>query len=50
MSSDKFNPTEKIDMALIKDLLQTPSKFVFDPYTKGNPDELKPKSAIPNSN
>jgi hypothetical protein len=50
MGSNKFNPAEKIDIALIKDLLQTPSKFVFDPYTKGSPDELKPKSTVTNSN
>ncbi|MBC7889776.1 MAG: beta-glucuronidase [Ferruginibacter sp.] len=48
MNSDQFNPPDKIDITLVKDLLLTPSKFVFDPYTKGNPDELKPMPAIIN--
>lgn len=46
MLSSQFNPTSTIDIALVKGLLQTPSKFVFDAYTKDSPDELKPKSAI----
>lgn len=46
MLSNKFNPTTNIDIALIKDLTLTPSKFAFDAYTKDSPDELKPKSVI----
>ena len=46
MLSDKFNPVTSIDIALIKDLTQSPSKFLFDAYTKDSPDELKPKSSI----
>ena len=46
MLSAQFNPVNTIDIALIKDLTQTPSKFVFDAYTKDSPDELKPKANI----
>ena len=46
MLSAQFNPTTNLDIALIKDLTLTPSKFVFNAYTKDSPDELKPKSAI----
>ncbi|MDP4261266.1 MAG: beta-glucuronidase [Bacteroidota bacterium] len=48
MQSDNFNPSTAIDISLIKDLLQTPSRFVFDAYTKDSPDELKPKTNTAN--
>ncbi len=43
MESDKFAPATTIDVALIRDLTQTPSKEQFSTFTKDSPDELKPK-------
>lgn len=43
MRSDAFAPVNTIDINLIRELSRTPSVFVFDAYTKGSPDELKPK-------
>jgi hypothetical protein len=44
MLSKAFDPSVKIDAALINDLVAKPSKFVFNAYTKATPDELKPKT------
>lgn len=44
MNSPAFNPSTAIDAALIYDLVNKPSKFVFDAFTKATPDELKPKT------
>jgi hypothetical protein len=46
MMSDKFNPSQKVSYAVVKDLFETGSKLVFNAYTNGSPDELKPKKAI----
>lgn len=46
MMSDKFNPSQKVAYAVVKDLFETGSKLVFNAYTNGSPDELKPKKAI----
>ncbi|MFN8253869.1 MAG: glycoside hydrolase family 2 TIM barrel-domain containing protein [Ferruginibacter sp.] len=45
MMGDAFAPAGTIDINLIRELSRTPSKFIFDAYTKGSPDELKPKTA-----
>ncbi|WP_230392557.1 sugar-binding domain-containing protein [Flavobacterium sp. LC2016-01] len=45
MNSDKFNPSDTISLELIKDLFASPSKDIFNTYTKDSPDELKPNSA-----
>ncbi|MBL7739929.1 MAG: beta-glucuronidase [Chitinophagaceae bacterium] len=42
MSSDKFDPTDKVELPVIKDLFISPSKETWDSYTKDSPDELKP--------
>jgi hypothetical protein len=46
MNADNFNPTTPVDYAVIKDLFETGSKLVFNAYTNGSPDELKPKKTI----
>jgi hypothetical protein len=43
MLSDKFNPADKVELSVIKDLFVSPSKEKWDSYTKDSPDELKPK-------
>jgi hypothetical protein len=43
MMSDKFNPSDKLELSLVRDLFQTPSVFVFNAFTKDSPDELKPQ-------
>ncbi|MEI9808520.1 MAG: sugar-binding domain-containing protein [Bacteroidota bacterium] len=42
MLSDKFNPTDKVDLSIVKDLFISPSKETWNSYTKDSPDELKP--------
>ncbi|TXK49346.1 beta-glucuronidase [Pontibacter qinzhouensis] len=42
MASDKFQPKDKLDMELVRDVFQTPSREVWDSFTKDSPDELKP--------
>ena len=44
MLSSAFNPAQKIDIDLIRELTSKPSVFVFDAFTKNGPDELKPKT------
>lgn len=42
MSGDQFHPTVSISLSQIRDLATRDSRYIFDAYTKGNPDELKP--------
>ena len=42
MNSDRFVPATTLPVSLIRDLSASPSKYVFDAYTKDSPDELKP--------
>lgn len=42
MLSPKFNPTDVITVKMVKDLFTVPSKDVWDSFTKGTPDELRP--------
>jgi len=44
MNSNEFNPKNKLDFETIKDVFTTPSREVFNTYTKDSPDELKPNS------
>lgn len=46
MMSAKFSPSQKVSYAIVNDLFETGSKLVFNAYTNGSPDELKPKKAI----
>ena len=43
MGSSKFNPTQKVDIKVLRDLFISPSKETWDSFTKANPDELKPQ-------
>ncbi|MEI6948651.1 sugar-binding domain-containing protein [Paraflavisolibacter sp. H34] len=42
MASSSFDPAQPVDLAVIKDLLKTPSRETWDSFTKDSPDELKP--------
>jgi hypothetical protein len=42
MQSKDFNPQQNISFAVVDDIFKTGSKQIFDTYTKGSPDELKP--------
>ncbi len=42
MASGDFEPKDALDLALVKDVFQTPSRETWDSYTKDTPDELKP--------
>ncbi|WP_035141559.1 exo-beta-1,4-galactosidase [Flavobacterium daejeonense] len=44
MNSDNFNPKNKVSFEVIQDIMVSPSKEVFNTYTKDSPDELKPNS------
>ncbi len=44
MNSDDFNPKNKVSFEVIQDIMVSPSKEVFNTYTKDSPDELKPNS------
>lgn len=44
MNSDDFNPKNKVAFEVIQDIMVSPSKEVFNTYTKDSPDELKPNS------
>ena len=44
MASGQFNPKDHIQLSLVKDILQTPSKEAWDSFTKATPDELKPQN------
>lgn len=43
MLSDKFEPKDKVDIAVVRDIFIPPSKDRWDSFTKDSPDELKPK-------
>jgi len=45
MASEKFNPSQEVDINVIEDVFKSPSKQLFDTYTKDSPDELKPNSS-----
>jgi len=47
--TDQFNPSVHIDVKLVTELLTPPATFVFDPFTMGSPDELKPISTATNN-
>ncbi len=42
LNSNAFNPKTEVSLSTIKKLINEQSKFVFDAFTKDNPDELKP--------
>ena len=44
MNSNDFNPKNKLSFEMIQDIFKSPSKEVFNTYTKDSPDELKPNS------
>jgi len=44
MGSDKFDPTEEVDMAVVEDIMVSPSKQQYKIYTVDSPDELMPNS------
>ena len=46
MLSPAFNPRQEISLKQINDLVTTPSKFTFDPFSRDSPDELKPKADL----
>jgi hypothetical protein len=50
MTSDKFNPTDVVELSVIKDLFKTPSKEVWNSFSKATPDELKPQNQKSNPN
>lgn len=43
MTSEAFNPTTTVDIAVIQNLLTQPSREQFNAYSKSSPDELRPK-------
>jgi len=44
MGSQAFHPKQEVPLAVIKDLFISPSKEVWDSFTKATPDELKPQN------
>ncbi|HSC55495.1 MAG TPA: glycoside hydrolase family 2 TIM barrel-domain containing protein [Phnomibacter sp.] len=42
MASPKFDPKQKVDMTILKNLFISPSKETWESFTKATPDELKP--------
>jgi len=44
MESDQFNPKDKVDMKVVRALFITPSREVWDSFSRTNPDELKPQN------
>lgn len=44
MMSNAFTPNDPVQLSVLKDIFQTPSKEVWDSFTKGTPDELKPQN------
>jgi hypothetical protein len=39
----KFQPASAVELAVVKDLFETPSREQFSTFTKNSPDELKPQ-------
>lgn len=50
MDSDTFHPQRELNLEMIEEVFKTPSKELFDTFTKDSPDELKPNSIQNNSN
>jgi len=46
MGSQRFAPVAAVKYEVVKDLFDTPSKFVFSSYTKSGPDELRSAQRI----
>jgi hypothetical protein len=46
MLSPEFKPKDTVALSVVKDLFQTPSREVWDSFTKDSPDELKPNLHI----
>jgi len=44
MLSDQFNPKGQMNISILKDLFNSPSREVWDSFTKATPDELKPQN------
>lgn len=44
MESNQFNPESQIQLSLVKDIFETPSKEVWSSFTTATPDELKPQN------
>ncbi|SHH62523.1 exo-beta-1,4-galactosidase [Wenyingzhuangia marina] len=44
MDSYKFEPKNELNIEIIEELFKSPSKELFDTFTKDSPDELKPNS------
>jgi hypothetical protein len=42
MQSKNFSPKIEVNINLLKDIFKSPSKQVWDSFTKATPDELKP--------
>ena len=42
VASEKFNPTQTVELQVVRDVFSMPSKETWDAYTKDSPDELKP--------
>lgn len=49
MESNEFAPKSVLKFETVKDLFESPSKEMFNTYTKDSPDELKPKPATKKS-
>lgn len=44
IASADFRPKDRLELAVVKDVFQTPSRETWDSFTKGTPDELKPEN------
>lgn len=44
MTSEGFRPKDYVELTVLKDLFVSPSKEVWDSFTKATPDELKPQN------
>jgi hypothetical protein len=42
MNSDRFQPAGSVSLKVVNDLFTTPSKFVWNSYTKSSTDDLRP--------
>lgn len=43
MASPQFQPSEKVELSVVRALFNTPSREKWDSFTKDTPDELKPQ-------
>ncbi|WEK20166.1 MAG: beta-glucuronidase [Candidatus Pedobacter colombiensis] len=46
MQSNQFAPKSELRFEVVKDLFESPSREMFNTYTKDSPDELKPKAVL----